>query len=266
MPIRRESHGILARAGVLATVAIVVSTAAACSLRGDDTANGGLANTSWTVLSIAGAPTLGESRPTMAFAPGGTLSGSGGCNQYSGQYRTDGAAISVRALSSTLMGCDGERGVQEGAFLSALQGATSWRQAEDGNLHLGGVADLVAGPGVAEGPPGDLPVAGLAGSAWTLVDMGGTADFKRLVPTLRFDADGTVRGFAGCNQFNGSYTATGNGLSMGPVATTKIGCEPPASAVEAEYLTALAGVTEWFLGTDGQLTLLGRVPMTFVPD
>ncbi len=58
---------------------------------------------------------------------------------------------------------------------------------------------------------------------------------------------------------------TGDALSMGPVATTKMGCERPASAVEAEYLAALAGVTEWFLGTDGQLTLLGRVPMTFVP-
>ena len=44
-----------------------------------------------------------------------------------------------------------------------------------------------------------------------------------------------------------------------------MGCERPASVLEADYLTALAGVTEWFLGTDGQLTLLGRVPMTFVP-
>ena len=201
----------------------------------------------------------------MTFEPGGTVSGSGGCNQYSGRYRTDGDAIAVREVSSTLMGCDGERGLQEGAFLSALQGATAWRQTEDGSLVISGVAEILAGPGLAEGPPGDPPVANLAGTAWTLADMGGTADFARLIPTLAFGLDGAVSGFAGCNQFSGSYTVTGAALSLGPIAATKMGCEPPASAVEAEYLVALAGVTEWFLGTDGQLTLIGSVPMTFEP-
>ena len=252
----------VARFIVLTTL---VAIAAACSPRGDDNVNGDLVNTSWTVVSIAGAPTLADARPTMTFAQDATVSGSGGCNQYSGAFRTGGDAFAVAEVSSTLMGCDGDRGRQEGAFLGALQGANTWRQDENGNLIISGAGDIVAGPGVAEGPPGDAPVAELGGTAWTLADLGGTADFTRLVPTLKFGADGTVSGFAGCNQFNGSYTVTGDALSMGPVATTKMGCERPASAVEAEYLAALAGVTEWFLGTDGQLTLLGPVPMTFVP-
>lgn len=250
----------------LSIVLFAVSVlAAACSLRGDDNANGGLANTSWTVHSISGAPTVGAARPTMTFAPDGTLSGSTGCNQYSARFRTDGSAITIVQASSTAAGCPGDRGPQEVAFVNALQGATTWRQNEDGSLVLGGVAEMLAKPGVAEGPPGDAPVANIAGTAWTLADLGGTADFARLVPTLVFGADRTVSGFAGCNQFNGSYTVTGAALSVGPLATTKMGCEPPASTVEAEYLAALAGVTEWFLGTDGQLTLIGSVPMTFEP-
>ena len=241
----------------------------ACSLRGDDTANGGLGNTSWTVISIAGQPTAPEARPTMTFAADGTVSGSGGCNQYNGSFRSDGDRITVGQVSSTLMGCDGQRGLQEAAFLSGLQGATSWRQADDGNLVIGGAAEIVAGPGVAEGPPGDPPagepIADLAGTSWILADMGGTADLARLVPTLEFGADGTVSGFAGCNTFTGSYTLSGYALTLGPLATTRIGCQRPASAVEAEYLTALSGTTTWAAGDDGQLVLGGAVPLTFTP-
>jgi heat shock protein HslJ len=255
----------LRRALVVATAALVAATVVACSL-GDDNANGGLANTSWTVLSIAGAATLGEARPTMTFAPDGTVSGSGGCNQYSGQYRTDGSAISVGEVSATLMGCDGERGLQEGAFLSALQGATSWRQAGDGNLHLSGAGDILAEPGLAEERPGNAPAAGLGGSAWQLVEMGGATDFAHFTPSIAFVEDGTVALFAGCNKFSGAYALTGADLRLGPLAGTKMACERPASAIEGAYLAALAGVTSWSIGADGRLTLGGRVPLTFEPD
>ena len=43
----------------------------ACTPSGrDDTANGGLANTSWTVATISGAPSLPDARPTMTFDSG----------------------------------------------------------------------------------------------------------------------------------------------------------------------------------------------------
>lgn len=247
---------------VLVVVAVILG---GCSLRGDDNANGGLANTSWTVRSIAGAATIEPPRPTMTFAPDGTVSGSASCNQYSATYRTDGSSIAIGQVSSTLMLCEGNIGRQEMAFLTSLQGATSWRQAENGNLVLGGAGEIVAGPGVAEAPPEPAPITELGRTAWTLVEMGGTADFAHLVPTLEFGAEGTVSGFAGCNQFSGSYTVTGGRLAMGPLATTKMACERPASAVEAEYVAALAAVTGWSVGADGRLTLDGPVPLTFAP-
>ena len=199
----------------------------------------------------------------MTFEPSGALSGSGGCNQYSTTYRTDGSSIAIGQIASTLMACEGDRGAQETAFLSALQGATTWRLGDDGNLVLSGAGDIVAGPPVAEAPSGDAGTSDLAGSDWTLVDMGGTADFARLVPTLHFGEDGMVSGFAGCNKFSGSYTVTGDELSLGPLASTKMACEPPASAVESAMLEALAGVSSWSIGEDGRLTLDGAVPLTF---
>ena len=57
-----------------------------------------------------------QARPTLTFAGDGTVSGTSGCNQFSGAYRRDGGSLQFGGLSSTLMGCDGERGAQETAF------------------------------------------------------------------------------------------------------------------------------------------------------
>jgi heat shock protein HslJ len=249
----------------------VALLAAGCSPGGTGAPTAhGLAQTSWTVASIAGAATLPEARPTMTFAQDGTMSGNGGCNQYSGPFRVDGDKISIGPVAATLMGCEGQRGAQESTFLAALQGATNWRHAENGDLVLTGAGDIVAGPGVAEGSldapvTGESPTAELAASAWALQEMGGTADFAHLVPTLVFGTDGTVSGFAGCNQFNASYTATAGDLTLGPIVTTKMACPRPGSVVETTYLEALAGVTSWSIDDAGRLILGGNVPLTFAP-
>jgi heat shock protein HslJ len=148
------------RVSLLNRVPLLIGLAAmlgGCSLVGDDTANGGLVDTSWTVLSVAGQATLPDARPTMTFAQDATVSGTGGCNQYTGSFRTDGDRITVGPVSSTLMGCEGQRGQQETAFLAGLQGATTWRQGADGNLVLEGAGEIVAQPGVAEGSADALP-------------------------------------------------------------------------------------------------------------
>ena len=94
----RELACVLVRAhsslpsAVVALVALAAFVAA-CAPIGADDANRPLENTSWTVNSIAGAPTLPEARPTLTFAADGTVSGTSGCNQYSGAYRRDGGSI-----------------------------------------------------------------------------------------------------------------------------------------------------------------------------
>ena len=167
-------------------------------------------------------------------------------------------------LASTLMLCEGAVGAQEVAFTGGLSGATSWRQAENGNLQLSGVTDIVAEPSGPDGPPDAVPPTDLPGTSWVLTEMGGTADFADIVPTLAFGIDGSVSGFAGCNTFSGAFRVDGPALTLEPIAATKIGCAPPASTVETEYLQALAGVGGWTLA-DGVLRLEGAVPMTFGP-
>ncbi len=131
------------RAGLLAALGLSLTLAACGAL--DDNASGGLVNTSWTVVSIDGAPTLPGSPPTLDFAPDG-LSGTTGCNQYGGTFRTDGDSFTAVLGAMTKIGCDGPRSGQEGAFVAALSALDHWRQREDGALELGGGATIVAVP------------------------------------------------------------------------------------------------------------------------
>ncbi len=127
---------------LLAMAALVI----ACDAFTDDNANGGIGGTSWTVVTINGGPAVPDARPTMVFEFDGSLSGTGGCNQYSGSFRTDGDRITVRDLASTMMACEAGVMAQEQAFSAALGGATTWHLTEQGDLELDGSGRIVAQP------------------------------------------------------------------------------------------------------------------------
>jgi heat shock protein HslJ len=226
----------------------------------------GLANTSWTVTSLAGRPTVNAPRPTMTFSADGRVSGNSGCNQYSGTYRTDGSSISITNVASTMMMCAGPGADVEGLFLKGLNSAAAWQRTEDGHLEIAAAVAIVAEPGVAEpgvgeGQPTEAPGIEIPGSSWVLVEMNGTADFAHIVPTLVFGTTGTVSGFAGCNTFHGTYTPDGH---IGELASTKIACQSPASLIEFDYLKALTDVGRLTL-VDGRLVTDGGIPLTFEP-
>lgn len=126
-------------------VLVAASFVAACGSSSDN-ANGGLGGTSWTVMTIDGAPAAPNARPTMVFEFDGSLSGSGGCNQYTGSFRTDADRITVRDLASTRMACEAVLMAQEQAFSAALGGATTWQLTEQGDLELDGSGRIVAQP------------------------------------------------------------------------------------------------------------------------
>lgn len=125
----------------LAALALATVLLAGCSPAGGG--GGELSGTSWTALTIDGTSTIEQARPTIRFAPDGTVGGSTGCNQFSAPYRVDGATIEIGVATSTQIGCDDERGAQEAAFLSALGGATSWETTEAGELTLSGASEIV---------------------------------------------------------------------------------------------------------------------------
>ena len=66
---------------------------------------------------------------TATFADEGMLSGSSGCNQYTGSYTLDGGGIEIGPLAATKKACAAPEGVmeQEAAYLAVLPTATHFR-------------------------------------------------------------------------------------------------------------------------------------------
>jgi heat shock protein HslJ len=85
-----------------------------------------LAGTQWVLESYGAAgaetPVVGEDAVTIQFDNAGQVSGSGGCNSYSGSYLVDGNTLTLTEIVSTLMACvDTALMDQEIEYFDALQ-------------------------------------------------------------------------------------------------------------------------------------------------
>ena len=103
-------------------------------------------------------------------------------------------------------------------------------------------------------PAGGNAPAPLEGAVWQLKELPGpqSAALGRLTRpvTIRFES-GQLSGFAGCNNFSGSYSLTGDELKIGPVASTQMACPEPGSSVENAFHAALAGTLRYAVDGDG---------------
>ncbi|MFM2354950.1 MAG: hypothetical protein RLZZ528_686 [Pseudomonadota bacterium] len=110
---------------------------------------------------------------------------------------------------------------------------------------------------------GGQPGALLTAHPWRVTEVGGTGlpTDVALEGTLAFDGS-TASGKSFCNRFTGSYALTGEVLSFGPVAGTRMACPEPQGALESGMLDALSATTRFDLGEDGSLVLIaGDAPV-----
>ena len=84
------------------------------------------------------------------------------------------------------------------------------------------------------------PDVSLTNTYWKLVELNGgpvsPGEGKELHMILR--GEDQVGGYSGCNQFTGSVTVTGDGLSFGPIASTRRMCQGVMEQEDA-FLQAL---------------------------
>ncbi|MGB3715691.1 MAG: META domain-containing protein [Candidatus Promineifilaceae bacterium] len=90
--------------------------------------NNPLANSSWRVASMyVNQVPIPNTALTASFDASNGVSGSAGCNNYSGPYSVSGNAISIGPLSSTNATCGADIDTQEQVYMTALQSATSYQ-------------------------------------------------------------------------------------------------------------------------------------------
>lgn len=104
----------------------------------------------------------------------------------------------------------------------------------------------------------------LLGNDWTVVQIGADPVADGTRPTLRFGEDGQVSGDGSCNRYAGGYVLDREAIRVGPIATTRRACPPPAMAQEVRFLEALLESRRVSVDGTGQLVLEGGAGRTIV--
>ncbi len=189
-----------------------------------------LAGTSWVAQRIANGSgerdALAGKEPTVDFgADGSTISGSTGCNLYSGNVTISGGTISVAQVSVTERVCiPREIMEQEALFLEIVTSA-------DEVTLAGGVLELKSTEGsVSFIEPTQVVDVPLDETTWVLDSLiDGEVAMSVLAtttPSLTVDTgEGSMQGTTGCNNFGGAVTIEGNGFTVTDMESTVIGCE-----------------------------------------
>lgn len=209
---------------------------------------GGLEGTDWRLVAFAGDDGALLDVPAGVSASArfeaGRVSGSGGCNRFTGGWTGTAEALSIGPLAGTMMACEEPAMAVEAAVLRHLSEA---RRAAIGDGRL----DLV-GEGGAVLLRYEASLVTLAGIAWQATGVNnGRGAVQSLAEgteiTATFGEDGHVAGSAGCNRYGGTWFVDEAALTVGPLATTRRICPGPDGLMEQEaaFLAAMGRVATW---------------------
>jgi heat shock protein HslJ len=230
---------------------------------GETAAADALSGTRWT-LDVAGLDVPGADKvlPTIAFADG-SVSGSAGCNTFTGSYTVSGDSLTLGQLASTQIACGTVETAVETVVLERL-GKVAGYQATADSLTLtdsSGATLLTYAPA-----PAGVEGAWVATGYLNADKSGFVSVIIDTEITAAFGPDGTVAGSSGCNNYSGGYTIDGDSISMAQMISTQKACDAPEGIMdqEAGYLAALQssvtfrndGATLILLNADGQQTVM----------
>ena len=110
----------------------------------------------------------------------------------------------------------------------------------------------------------------LEGVTWrlaTYVSAGTSVSVPAAVGATATFAGGQVSGSNGCNSYGGPYVASGSTLTVGPLASTLMGCGPVQSAIESAFMSAFQDAGS-YTATNTELTVYdtsGAQTLVFSP-
>jgi heat shock protein HslJ len=179
----------------------------------------------------------GERRGTIEF-DSGRVSGTSFCNGFGGAYRIDGELLVLEDVASTLVGCDGEIGTAEGAFVGVLYGSGLSFVVDGTELVLTSDTGELRFTRL---PP--VPAADLVGTRWVLegIAQNGTASAVNGEPVLELREDGTATFTTGCPTLTGTWTTRGATVFLADLVHEPIPCAPDMSGQESLVTQVLSG-------------------------
>jgi len=106
------------------------------SVSGGSMPSATLAHTVWYVEEIAGQPVLDKAKTELRFESSGRVSGSTGCNTFTGSATVDTPRLTMSPLATTRRACEPELMAQEQSFLNAIGAVRNFSIDGAGLLHL----------------------------------------------------------------------------------------------------------------------------------
>jgi heat shock protein HslJ len=167
----------------------------------------------------------------LSFPEKSTLGLYAGCNHLAGDFSIEDERLVSAGLGTTDIGCQAELHAQDewlSAFIEAgprlaLKGDRLTLEGKDATLEF--LDREIASP--------DRPLVGTDWEVDTFIKNGGAGNFPLArPPTLRFDAQGKVQVFTGCNEGSGSYEQKGERLVFSAIQYTEKACADAAGVEE----------------------------------
>jgi heat shock protein HslJ len=100
------------------------------------------------------------------------------------------------------------------------------------------------------GDPADL-----LRSDWTIENIGGKPTMTEHKATLSFGTDAQLSGNGSCNRYFGSYTLSGEGLTISGLGSSMMMCEQPVMDQESLFLDTLRNTQRFEIAPDNRLSL-----------
>ncbi|MCA0041954.1 META domain-containing protein [Celeribacter litoreus] len=97
----------------------------------------------------------------------------------------------------------------------------------------------------------------LTGSTWHIQSLSGADVVDGSVLDIAITSFGRLSGAAGCNRYTGEFELTGEGMNIGPLASTRMMCSEALMVQETRFLTLLSSVYRFDFGDAGELILYG---------
>jgi heat shock protein HslJ len=218
---------------IFLTICTGVIILAACSSPGSS-----LTGKVWALTELKGAPLTAGVGISAQFTSDGKVSGSAGCNRYTGTYTVSSNSITFSSMATTMMMCDESVMAQESAYLSALGEAKTYTVKGDQLTLAGSDKTSIA---VYKAESQDLSDTSWEATAYNNGKQAVIGVLEGTTLTADFGKDGTLSGNSGCNTYSGGYKVNGDQITIGPLASTMMACSDPAGVMdqEAQYLAAL---------------------------
>jgi heat shock protein HslJ len=205
-----------------------------------------LTGTKWELATLNGNVPLPDVTVTMNFDPGGQLSGTDGCNHYSGTYSVNGSQLKLNQGASTMMACEESIMAQANSFSTALANTQTYVTQKDTLI----VRDAT-GKELATFTP--FKPTSLQETLWVALSINngkqGVVNAQEDAKiTAEFKKDGTLSGSSGCNTYHTTYKTDGDKITIQPAATTRMACSQPIMDQEQQYLNALTKSATFEMG------------------